>query len=111
MRIIILALTALTALTAACSSQIASTEEHIQQYIGSNITDVQERYLTERSRPISFWESRNYAWVETQNALDNGYTLHAFKNPFRDCTINWVVMVNASGVIESGSPSGTMCSP
>ncbi|MCG9694189.1 hypothetical protein L1D55_21065 [Vibrio sp. Isolate22] len=106
MRIIILAL---AALTAACSSQIASTEEHIQQYIGSNITDVQERYLTERSRPISFWECRNYAWVETQNAQDSGYTLHAFKNPFTDCTINWVV--NASGVIESGSPSGTMCSP
>jgi len=56
MRIIILTL---AVLISTCSSQIASTEEQIQQYIGSNITDVQERYLTERSRPISFWESRN----------------------------------------------------
>ncbi|NOH93956.1 hypothetical protein F0229_15540 [Vibrio sp. AIC-3] len=106
MRIFVLAF---AALVTACTSQIISTEEHIQEYIGSDITDVQERYLTERSRPISFWASRNYAWIETKKPLDNGYTVHAFKNPYRDCTINWVV--NASGVIESGSPSGTMCSP
>ena len=106
MRIIILAL---AALATACTNQITSTEEHIQQYIGSDITYVQERYLTERSRPISFWESRNFAWVETQTALDNGYTLHAFKNPYRDCTINWVA--DTSGEIRSATSSGTMCDP
>ncbi|CAH6816981.1 conserved hypothetical protein [Vibrio chagasii] len=106
MRIIVLAF---AALATACTSQIISTEEHILQYIGSDITDVQERYLTERSRPISFWESRNYAWIETKKPLDNGYTVHAFKNPYRDCTINWVA--DTSGVIQSATSTGTMCEP
>ncbi|MFA0231369.1 hypothetical protein AB4491_20610, partial [Vibrio sp. 10N.261.45.A7] len=73
MRIIVLAF---AALVTACTSQIASTEKHIQKFIGADITDVQERYLTERSRPISFWASRNYAWIETKKPLDNGYTVH-----------------------------------
>ncbi|CDT45269.1 Hypothetical protein VCR15J2_50193 [Vibrio coralliirubri] len=106
MRIIVLAF---TALVTACSSQMSNTEEHVQEYIGSDITNAQEQYLTERSRPISFWASRNYAWVETKKPLDNGYTLHAFKNPYRDCTINWVA--NTSGAIQSATLSGTMCEP
>ncbi len=52
------------ALTLACSQITSATEEHIQQYIGSDISDVQEPSLsTERSRPIGFWASRNYAWI------------------------------------------------
>ncbi len=106
MRIIVLAF---AALATACTSQIASTEEHIQEYIGAGISDVQELYLTERSRPISFWASRNYAWIETKKPLDNGYTLHAFKNPYRDCTINWIA--DTSSIILSATLSGTMCEP
>ena len=41
-------------LATACTSQIISTEEHIQQYIGSDVTDVQERYLTETITPYQF---------------------------------------------------------
>ncbi|NAZ93714.1 hypothetical protein [Vibrio toranzoniae] len=106
MRIIVLAF---ATLATACTSQITNTEERIQEYIGSDITDVQEQYLTERSRPISFWASRNYAWIETKKPLGNGYTLYIFKNPYRDCTINWIA--GTGGVIQSATSSGTMCSP
>ncbi|KNH12151.1 hypothetical protein AB6C64_07595 [Vibrio cyclitrophicus] len=106
MRIIILAF---AMLVTACTSQIASKQDRLQKHIGSNITDIQALYLTERSRPISFWESRNYAWVETKKPLDNLNTLHAFKDPYRDCTINWIA--DKSGVIQSAIPIGTMCNP
>lgn len=51
MRIIILAF---AMLVTACTSQIASKQDRLQKHIGSNITDIQALYLTERSRPISF---------------------------------------------------------
>ena len=107
MRIIVVLVVA--ALATACSSQVASTEEHIQKYIGSDIAEVQERYLTERPRPISFWESRTFAWQETQKILEDGSTLHAFKNPSRDCTINWIA--DSNGIIKSATSSGAMCDP
>ncbi|MFA0053167.1 hypothetical protein [Vibrio echinoideorum] len=106
MRIIILVF---AMMLTACTSQIASKQDRLQKHIGSNITDVQKLYLTERARPISFWESRNYAWVETKNPLDNGNILHTFKDPYRDCTINWIA--DNSGVVQSATPSGTMCNP
>ncbi|OMO25890.1 hypothetical protein BH582_01790 [Vibrio sp. 10N.222.47.A9] len=106
MRIIILAF---TLLVTACTSQIIGTDEHIESYIGSNIADAQKLYLTPHSQAVSFWESRTFAWVETQTPLENGETQHAFKNPYRDCTINWVVDQN--GMIIAGSHSGEMCSP
>ncbi|WP_299688946.1 hypothetical protein [uncultured Vibrio sp.] len=106
MRIIILAF---VVLAIGCSNKIAGTEERIQGYVGSDITDAQAFYLTERSRPISFWASRNYAWIESKKVLDNGDILHAFKNPYRDCTINWVT--DQTGIILSATPSGSMCSP
>ncbi|MDN3702074.1 hypothetical protein ACFFUO_11345 [Vibrio artabrorum] len=106
MRIIVLAF--MTLITA-CSSLIPGTEERLQQYIGANISDVQALYLSERSRPISFWASRHYAWVEMKTLWEDGNTLHTFKNPYRDCSINWIT--DNSGVIQSATSSGTMCEP
>ena len=93
----------------ACTSQIVSTDEHVESYIGSNIADAQALYLTPHSQAVTFWESRTFAWVETQTSLENGEIQHSFKNPYRDCTINWIV--DQSGVIIAGSHSGDMCSP
>ncbi|ARP40269.1 hypothetical protein K08M4_36020 [Vibrio syngnathi] len=65
----------------ACTNQIVSTDEHIESYIGANIVDAQALYLTPHSQAVTFWESRTFAWVETQTSLENGENTTFFQKP------------------------------
>jgi len=101
------AISVLLLLTAGCTSQVVSTQTHVQSYVGSNISDVQNLYLTPHSQAIGLFDSKTYAWVETQQKFESGNTQHSFSDPYRDCTVIWVADQN--GIINSGSYFGKDC--
>ncbi len=90
-----------------CTSQILSTQEHVEAYYGSPISSAQQLYLTPSHQSISFWDSKIFAWTEQQTEHDNGDITHAFSNPYKDCTIEWTA--DSKGMIKSGNYRGTNC--
>ncbi|PKG37383.1 hypothetical protein [Psychromonas sp. Urea-02u-13] len=95
-------------LLSGCTSQIVGTSEQIKSAYGSDIKDLQKLYLTPHYHSVSFFESKTFAWIETQKEFENGDRLHTFTNPYRDCTLHWITDTN--GMIKSGSFYGKSCS-
>lgn len=90
-----------------CTSQIVSLDTHVQSYVDSNIIDAQTLYLTPSRKALGLFETKIYAWQETQTKLDNGETQHAFSDPYRDCIITWVA--DSDGIIARGWYLGDDC--
>ena len=91
----------------ACVSQISTIDEHVNGYIGKPISQIQELYKTPKRSSVGFFKTKTFAWKESQSQFINGNTLYSYKNPYKDCVINWIADNN--NIIISGSYSGEGC--
>ncbi|WP_157117796.1 hypothetical protein [Oceanicoccus sagamiensis] len=89
-------------------SQVVGMKQHQESLIGEDIEVVRNLYVKPyRAIAEKPGKTKVYSWNEKLTPISDGNKLYSYENPYRECTIYWVV--DKSDVITKGYFEGSEC--